>query len=249
MLFDLTGKNALVTGSSRGIGRAIALALATQGANVAVHYHQNEDAARQVQAEIEALGRRAVILGADARDSAAYENLWARAEAELGPLDILVNNAGMFKGAFLGLMSEKAWDETLQLDLKSAFLLSKRAARAMSRRKQGRILNISSQAGQTGEVMGAHYSAAKAGLIGLTKATAREMATYGVTCNAIAPGFVETDLTAASPAEKRDAQRTLVPLGRFGRVEEIAALAVYLASNEAAYVTGQVFAIDGGLRM
>ncbi len=247
-MFDLSNKNALVTGSSRGIGRAIALALASQGANVALHYNQREEAALEVKAEIEALGRKCVVLSADAGDSKSFEKLYADAEGELGPLDILVNNVGMLKGSFLGLLSESSWDESMQTNLKSAFLLSKRAARSMSRRKTGRIINISSQAAQTGEVMGAHYSAAKAGLLGLTKATAREMSIYGVTCNAICPGFVETELLS-SDEEKRAKQKALVPLGRFGQPEEIAALAVYLASDEAAYVTGQIFAIDGGLRM
>ncbi len=247
-MFDLSGKTALVTGSSRGIGRAIALALASQGADVALHFNQNEDAAREVASEIESLKRRAVVLRADLTQSAEIETLWKAAE-ELAPIDILVNNAGAFKHAFLGLMSEAAWDETLDLNLKAAFLLSKKAARAMNRRKTGRIINISSQAGQTGEVMAAHYSAAKAGLLGLTKAAARELAASNVTCNAIAPGFVETDLTAETQGAKREAQIALVPLKRFARPEEIAALATYLASEEAAYVTGQVFAIDGGLRM
>lgn len=248
-MFDLTNKNALVTGASRGIGRAIALALAAQGADVAVHFHRNEDAAKAVVEEIEQLGRRAVAVGADARDFAAFGELFARAEAELGPLDILVNNAGMLKPAFLGLMSEASWDETLDVDLKAAFALSKKAARAMFGRKRGRIINVSSQAGQTGEAMAAHYSAAKAGLLGLTKSAARELAPANVTVNAIAPGFVETDMTAGDNEKKRAAQLNLVPLKRLARPEEIAAMAVYLASDEAAYVTGQVFAIDGGLRM
>ncbi len=247
-MFDLNGKIALVTGSSRGIGRAIALALAAQGADVALHFNRNEDAARQVAVEVESLGRRGLVLRADLTDSAQIEALWKGAE-ELGPIDILVNNAGSLQHAFLGLMSEKTWDETLDLNLKAAFLLSKKAARAMNRRKTGRIINISSQAGQTGEVMAAHYCAAKAGLIGLTKATARELAASNVTCNAIAPGFVETDLTRETQGAKRDAQLALVPLKRLAKPEEIAALALYLASEEAAYVTGQVFAIDGGLRM
>lgn len=248
-MFNLQDKTALVTGSSRGIGRAIAIALAQQGADVALHYHQNSGAAREVATEIEALGRKAVVLQADARDAQAYAELWKQAETELGSVEILVNNAGTLKRAFLGLMSESAWDETLTVDLKSAFLLSKAAARGMMRQKKGRIINIASQAGQTGEVMAAHYSAAKAGLLGLTKSTARELAIYGITCNAVAPGFVETDLVAGTTPTQRETQEKLVPLGRFGTPEEVAALCVYLASDEAAYVTGQVFAIDGGLRM
>ncbi len=246
-MFDLQKKTALVTGSSRGIGAAIALALASQGADVAVHFHSDEVAAREIASQIENLGRRATVLRADLRDSASIESLWREAEA-FAPLDILVNNAGGFSHSFLGFTSENAWDETLDLNLKSAFLLSKKAARAMNKRKSGRIINISSQAGQSGELMAAHYSAAKAGLLGLTKAAARELAASNVTCNAIAPGFIETELLS-SDEKKRGAQLALVPLKRFGKAEEVAALAVYLASDEAAYVTGQVFAIDGGLRM
>ena len=247
-LFDLSGKTALVTGASRGIGRAIALALAGQGANVAIHYHSREEAAREVLGEVEALGRRGAIFGADARSGEELQALWKSVESELAPVDILVNNAGLLKNGFLFMTSEASWDEVVDVNLKAAFLLSKSAARSMSRRKSGRIINMSSQAGQMGDMMRAPYCAAKAGLIGLTKATARELAAQGVTCNAIAPGFIETEMLEADEA-KREAQRKLVPLARFGQPQEVGALAAFLSSNEAAYITGQVFAIDGGLRM
>jgi 3-oxoacyl-[acyl-carrier protein] reductase len=254
MLFDLSGKNAFVTGSSRGIGRAIALALAGQGANVTVHFHSREEQAQQVAREIEALGRSTLVVQADARDGEALKAAWQQAETVLGPVDILVNNAGLLKNSFLAMTSESAWDEVLDVNLKAAFLLSKLAARSMSRRKSvdgkgGRIINISSQAGQTGDVMRASYSAAKAGLIGLSKATARELAAHKITCNAIAPGFIETDMTTETDDARRAAQCKLVPLNRFGTPEEVASLAAYLASDEAAYITGQVFDIDVGLRM
>ena len=253
-MFDLANKVALVTGSSRGIGRAIALAFAQQGAAVAVHFHTDETSAREVEAGIAALGRSTHVVNASMRDGAALQAMWREVESKLGPIDILVNNAGLLKSSFFAMTSESSWDELLDVNLKGAFLLSKLAVKSMARRKSadskgGRIINIASQAGQMGDIMRAPYCAAKAGLIGLTKATAREMAPQKITCNAIAPGFIETDMIAGVDESTREAQRKWIPLGRFGAPQEVAGLAVYLASDEAAYVTGQVFAIDGGLRM
>lgn len=247
-MFDLSGKTALVTGGSRGIGAATVRALAQQGADVAFSYHTRADAAQGVVAEVEKAGRRAFAFAADARDMAQLQTLWKESEGALGQIDILVNNAGLLKTSFLAMTSEASWDEVLDVNLKAAFQLSKLAAKTMNRAKRGRIINVSSQAAQMGDIMRASYSAAKAGLIGLTKATARELAASSITCNAIAPGFIETDMTQSDEA-RREAQRKLVPVGRFGTAEEVAALILFLASDEAAYITGQCFAIDGGLRM
>jgi 3-oxoacyl-[acyl-carrier protein] reductase len=191
-MFSLSGKTALVTGGSRGIGAATARAFAQQGADIAISYHTREDAAQAVVTEIAQMGRRAFAFASDARDMAQLQALWKEAESALGHIDILVNNAGLLKNGFLAMTSEASWDEVLDVNLKGAFQLSKLAAKAMNRAKRGRIINISSQAAQMGDVMRAPYSAAKAGLIGLTKATARELAASGITCNALAPGFIET---------------------------------------------------------
>lgn len=254
IMFDLTGKTVLITGGSRGIGAAAARAMARQGADVAFSFQSREDAAQGVALEIEDMGRRVFSMKVEARDSAQLQSLWRESEAALGRIDILVNNAGLIKNGFLAMTSEASWDEVLDVNLKAAFILSKLAAKAMSRRSSdgsyhgGRIINISSQAAQMGDVMRASYAASKAGLIGLTKATARELAASGVTCNALAPGFIETEMTQGDET-RREAQRKGVPLGRFGTPDEVAALIVFLASDEAAYITGQCFAIDGGLRM
>lgn len=248
-MFTLHEKSALITGASSGIGAAIARTLASQGAKVALHYNQGEDNARQLQSQIEDNGGAAQCFQADLRDTEQIKVLWKSAESTFGKIDILVNNAGIMHESLLALTSEDSWDEVIDVDLKAAFLLTKSAARSMARRKWGRIINISSQAGQMGDVMRAPYSAAKAGLLGLTKSSARELAASGITANAIAPGFIDTPLLRRANEAKLEAQRNMVPQKRFGTPAEVAALALYIASEEAAYVTGQVFAIDGGLRM
>ena len=247
-MFDLSGKRALVTGASRGIGREIALALASRGCDVTVHFSASEEAAREVAASIEAMGRRAVLAQGDLRERDSASRVWQQATTEMGGVDVLVNNAGAIRTQFLAMTSEDAWDEMMELNLKSAFRFSKLAAKSMSRQKSGRIINVSSRAGEMGDVMRAAYSSAKAGLIGLTKTSAREMAAHNVTVNAISPGFIETDMTSGDAA-RREAQVALVPLKRLGTPQEVAVLAVFLASDEAAYITGQVMGIDGGLRI
>jgi 3-oxoacyl-[acyl-carrier protein] reductase len=248
-MIDLSGKVALVTGGSRGIGRAIALRLAEQGADVAFSYRGNEGAALETVAAIEGLGRRAHAVQADVRDPEAADALVKSAIGALGKLDILVNNAGITRDDLIMRMSVDDWRDVLETNLFGAFYATKAVTRPMLKARSGRIINITSVSGQAGQTGQANYSSAKAGLIGLTKASARELASRGITVNAVAPGFVLTELTQDLP-EALQAQITeRTPLGRFGTPEEIAHAVAFLASDEAAYITGQVLAVDGGLVM
>jgi 3-oxoacyl-[acyl-carrier protein] reductase len=248
-VIDLTGKSAVVTGGSRGIGRAIVLRLATQGADVAFSYKGNEAAAKDTAKEVQKLGRKAVPLQGDATDPAAAEQLVKAAIDGFGKVDILVNNAGITRDDLIMRMSPEAWREVLETNLFGAFYAIKAVTRPMLKAKGGRIINITSVSGQAGQTGQANYSAAKAGLIGLTKATARELASRGITCNAVAPGFVLTELTQDLPEPLKQELTARTPLGRFGTTEEIATAVAFLASDEAAFITGQVLAVDGGLVM
>jgi 3-oxoacyl-[acyl-carrier protein] reductase len=248
-MIDLTGKAALVTGGSRGIGRAIAHRLATQGADVAFSYRGNETAAKDAAAEIEALGRTAVAIQGDVSDPDSAEAVVKAALDAFGKIDILVNNAGITRDDLIMRMSIDAFREVLETNLFGAFYMTKAVTRPMLKAKGGRIVNITSVSGQAGQMGQANYSSAKAGLIGLTKATARELASRSITCNAVAPGFVLTELTSSLPEALQAQLIERTPLGRFGTTEEIASAVAFLASDEASYITGQVLAVDGGLVM
>ncbi len=248
-MIDLTGKSALVTGGSRGIGRAIALRLATQGADVAFSYKGNAAAAAETTSAIEAMGRRALAVQADVSDVAAAETVVKATIQAFGKVDILVNNAGITRDDLIMRMTEDAWRDVLETNLFGAFWMIKAVTRPMLKARGGRIINMTSVSGQAGQTGQANYSAAKAGLIGLTKATARELASRGITCNAVAPGFVLTELTEGLPDALKDEITARTPLGRFGTTQEIADVVAFLASDEAAYITGQVLAVDGGLVM
>ncbi|MEO5986518.1 MAG: 3-oxoacyl-ACP reductase family protein [Candidatus Limnocylindria bacterium] len=249
-MFDLTGKTALVTGGSRGLGRAIAVAFARQGADVAVNYRGNVEAADAVVAEIAALGRNAIAIQGDtSAGREACETIVKTGIDGLGSVDILVNNAGITRDNLLVRMGVDEWDEVISTNLGGPFWMTRAIARPMMRARGGRIINMSSAAGRMGNPGQANYAAAKAGLIGLTKTTARELASRGITCNAIAPGLIETDLTADLPAAATDALTGMTPLGYIGSVDDVAAAAVYFASDEARYVTGQVLGVDGGIVM
>ena len=249
-MFDLTGKAALVTGGSRGLGRAIAVAFARQGADVAINYRGNAEAAEAVAAEIGAMGRRAhVVQGDTSAGREACEAMVAATLEAFGKVDILVNNAGITRDNLLMRMDADEWDAVIGTNLCGPFWMTRAVARPMLKAKGGRIINMSSAAGRMGNPGQANYAAAKAGLIGLTKTTARELASRGITCNALAPGLIETDLTADLPAAANEALIAMTPLGYVGSVEDVAAAAVYFASDEARYVTGQVLGIDGGIVM
>jgi 3-oxoacyl-[acyl-carrier protein] reductase len=244
----LEGRNALVTGASRGIGQAAALAMARAGANVAIGYGSDESGAQDTAAKACALGVRAVALSGDLAVAEQAGTLVQDAAEGLGGIDIVVNNAGVTRDALALRMSDEAWDTVIEVDLSAAFRVSRAALRMMLRNRYGRIVNVSSVSGVSGNPGQANYAAAKAGLIGLTKSLAREVATRGITVNAVAPGFIETDMTAQLTDAQRHSARSAIPCDRFGSPEEVAAAICFLASEQASYITGAVVHVDGGLR-
>jgi len=245
----LKDRVAVVTGASRGIGRAIALELARRGASVVVNYQKSAQAAGEVAQQIEAEGGKAALLQADVSDFKQAQDLIKFTQDTFGGIDILVNNAGITRDTLVMMMSEEDWDTVLSTNLKSTFNCSKAAVKVMMRKRYGRIINVASVAGQMGNPGQTNYSASKAGQIGFTKALAREVASRNITVNAVAPGFVETDILQTIPPETLEAALKLVPLGRKGTPEEVAHAVAFLASDQAAYITGQVLGIDGGMAM
>jgi 3-oxoacyl-[acyl-carrier protein] reductase len=247
MTKQLEGKVAIVTGASRGIGQATALALAAQGASVVVNYASSSGAADGVVAKIQAMGGQAIAVKADVSKEAEVEAMFAAAIAQFGRVDVLVNNAGITRDTLLLRMKLEDWQAVIDLNLTGVFLCTRAASKIMLKQKSGRIINITSVAGQMGNPGQANYSAAKAGVIGFTRTVARELASRGITVNAVAPGFIATDMTNDLKAEPILA---MIPLSRYGQPEDIAGMIEFLAATPAAgYITGQVFNVDGGMVM
>ena len=240
---------ALVTGGGRGIGRAICLALAKEGFDLCINYAAGSSAAEQTAEECRGLGVQAVVLQADVTNPAECQNLVEKAAGTFGRLDVLVNNAGVNADKLILRMQEADFDKVIDTNLKGAFFCCKAACKLMMRQRYGRIINISSVVGLHGNAGQSNYAASKAGLIGLTKSLAKEFAARGVTVNAVAPGFIETDMTAAMPEAAKAAALAAVPAGRIGHADEVAAAVAFLAGSQAAYITGQVLCVDGGMGM
>ncbi len=246
---SLEGKVAVVTGGSRGIGRAVALKLGSLGAKVVVNYRGKQAEADEVVATIKANGGEAIAFQADVSVAAEAQKLIEETTKTLGRIDILVNNAGITRDQLMMRMSEADWDAVLDTNLKGAFLVTKAAQRPMLKQRYGRIINITSVIGQMGGAGQANYSAAKAGLIGFTKSAARELASRNITVNAVAPGFIETDMTQVLSEDIKQKAIAQIPLERFGKPEDVAEAVAFLVSDAAGYITGQVLAVDGGMVM
>lgn len=245
----MTGRTALVTGAGRGIGREIALTLAREGVDIAVNYNSSESAARETAEQIEAMGRKAVLLPCDVADFKASGEMVQRAVESLGRLDILINNAGITRDNLLLRMTEKEFDAVLDTNLKGCFHLIRHVAKVMLKQRYGRIVNLSSISGVLGNAGQANYSASKAGIIGLTKSAARELASRNITVNAIAPGFIDTEMTKDLSDSVKESILAQIPMRRFGSTKDIAEAAKFLVSDYAAYITGQVIQINGGMAM
>ena len=245
----LSGKVALVTGGSRGIGRAIALRLAAEGAKVAVNYAGNKAAAEEVKAIIEKQGGTAHLIQADVSDASAACEMVERVHAELGGLDILVNNAGITRDTLLIRMKDEDFDAVIGTNLKGVYACTKAAAKIMTKQRSGRIVNLSSVVGEIGNIGQTNYAAAKAGVIGFTKAAAKEFAARGITVNAVAPGFIDTDMTAVLKDSIREKLIENIPLGALGKPEHVADAVIFLVSDAASYITGQTLNVDGGMVM
>lgn len=248
-MFDLGGRVALVTGGSRGIGRCISIELARAGADVAINYRQSEEQALSAVREIEALGRKAIAVRADVRLPQEVERMTEETLDAFGRLDILVNNAGFNRDTLLLRMTLEDWDEVMALNLRAVFLCTKAALRPMMRQRWGRVINIGSVSGLAGNAGQANYASAKAGLVGFTRAVAREMGSRNITANLIAPGLVITELTKDIRQEIVDGVKQRLLVHRLGKAEDVAAAAVFLASEEASYITGHVLPVDGGLNL
>ncbi len=245
----LEGKIAIVTGASRGIGRQIALTLASYGANIVVNYRGSEESATKVAKEIEAMGREVLLYQGNVADMDAMKEMVKETTKKFGRIDILVNNAGITKDNLLMAMKEEEFDQVLDVNLKGSFICMKQVIRTMMKQRYGRIINLSSVSGRMGNAGQVNYSASKAGVIGMTKSLAREVGSRGITVNAVAPGFIDTDMTAVLKDDVKEAIMAGIPLKREGKPEDIAEAVAFLASDKASYITGQVLSVDGGMYM
>lgn len=243
----LSGKVALVTGSSRGIGKAIAIHLAQLGADIVVNYYKGREEADDTVREILSLGRRSLAIQADVSDNHSVDNMFMEIMKSFGTVDILVNNAGINRDSLLLRMKEEDWEQVLNTNLKGVYLCSKHASRVMMKKRQGKIVNISSVIGVAGNIGQSNYAAAKAGIIGFSKSIAKELASRNIQVNVVAPGFIETDMTDKLPDQLKQAILSQIPLGRFGDPIDVANVVGFLVSDESRYITGQVIHVDGGM--